>query len=174
LNNQNKVDPNIVSPLESKRKFNDEVKQNKAIEKNKNEDQFLKILNQDSVELNESTDSENFIRLMNKTYSESGNFTNNFSSKADYFINTFYYAKDKNLMKGNKKITIKEEGIAQKKLSVKLPFEGDLFKKDEKVLKLSNPIAYNLTKRQEELDLKYLKRKLDASNLKSKNLYGHI
>lgn len=172
-NSNNKYNISNSNLLDSKKRPNED-RQNKPNEKIKNELELpgFSLINQESIEINESTESDNFKRLMNKTYSEAGKIESNFSSKADLFVNTFYYEKDKNLMRGIKKNIKKEEGIAHKKFNVKLPPEGELFKRDEQVLKISNPIAYSLNKNREELDLKYLKRKLDASKLKSKNLYG--
>ena len=118
-----------------------------------------------------SNDSDNFIKLMSKTYSDLDEVFN-----ANYLVNSklanHNFNKDKKQIKGFKFQPIKEMGLVYKNLTNNVKTEKDLYLKNKKLLQKSNPIAVELEKKYEELDFKYLKKKVEGSKVKTINLYS--
>ena len=108
---------------------------------------------------------------MSKTYSNLGEITTDINIIANKNLKTGLFEKDSLLIKGYKDRVIKEEGIIQKPKMFKIKTEKDMYYKNKELLIQANPIAYELNKENERMDLKYLKRKLEASKLKNENLY---
>lgn len=124
-----------------------------------------------SIISNNSNVSENFNKLMSKTYADLGELNTNINTKASSKIQIFYYDKDKKFLTGFKSEAPKEKGLIYKNINTKIKSETELTIKDKKLFTITNPIAISMLKRQEDLDLKFLRRKLEAGKVKNKNLY---
>ncbi len=70
---------------------------------------------------------------------------------------------------GYKKEIIKESGIVQKKIEVKLKNNGDFFLENLELLKKTNPIAYEMQQKKDEYDLKQLQRQRNQNRINAKN-----
>lgn len=120
----------------------------------------------------ESNDSENFNKLMSKTYSELGDINKDIDLISNKKLKNKLFNKDRRLLKGFQPKEIKEQGLIYKNMNFKMISEGELYFKNKELLKTANPIAYKLNLNHEAMDLKYLKRKLDASKVKTINFYA--
>lgn len=122
-------------------------------------------------ELDLSNDSKNYNSDMNKTYKDFGHskFSDKLVTNELHMLNK---DKSEKYLKGYKDIPEKEKGIVNIKKNFHIKKETDYYISNKQLLMKTNPIAFKVFKTKEDLDLKYLKRKLEDQKVKSYNLFG--
>ncbi len=112
----------------------------------------------------DSDDSFTYKKEMSKTIESIGNKTTQNVTFFDFLNMT--YSKDKSLLSIKKPVLQKEPIINYKKNSY-IQTEYDLFKKNKELLIKVNPIANKVEQDKENLDLYFLKKKLDLKYIKT-------
>lgn len=127
------------------------------------------LLNQlkknDIDELNESNDSENYKKMLCKTSREIG--YKNVENLVPGESNIIKANRDKQLLLGFKTQPLKEKGLDfASKTGYDFSIDQKLYFNNLDLLKRVNPIAYNIEKNKEKMDLMFLKKRQDLKNIK--------